>query len=509
MLTRTVKGRNAMEMINDIRQDGDRKCFEVLECFRMSKLTPKEAKRAKDKNDFTLLHYVMFYGKGKGVLQLVQHLVYLYPDSVKATTKMGNLAIHLMPQFDGKNADRSKILNDQLAARLFLIGKHPAGLRALDSDGFMPLFRAIRYGYNATARAIVETFPEAAKIQNSHGQIPLHLSLDMLDVDTSLVEKLLYNYPAGFRLLDNAGKSPLGNFLLRGNEETLEWKKQIIATIAKAAPDAFQTACRQEKLFNDLVSNIRHQVCVVSPRGNSSVKNQGDQSEKNVLSSEDGVAYSQPDAAAVTQKVEGRGLLEKNLLVSKDQVASSQSEVAALKQKVKELTEEREEIEKKLADSQDQVAARTKDHQVAKAKVAALTKQVAKLDGAEQARDDANRQAVAFITEQNLNMRLFHAARKSERILLSKIDGDWSIPDLQGTLQSLIHRINDLKDTSIQNAKRSIPFKFAQVSTNSTNAEREDLMDLIEALNKELLELESFADNASRKRARLSPPVDN
>jgi septal ring factor EnvC (AmiA/AmiB activator) len=118
-------------------------------------------------------------------------------------------------------------------------------------------------------------------------------------------------------------------------------------------------------------------------------------------------------------------------------VASSQSEPAALTQKVKELAEEREKIEKKLADSQDQVAARTKDHQVVKAKVAALTKQVNKLDGAEQARDGANGQAVAFITEQNLNMRLFHAARTSERILLSKIDGDWSILDLQD--------INDLK----------------------------------------------------------------
>jgi hypothetical protein len=131
------------------------------------------------------------------------------------------------------------------------------------------------------------------------------------------------------------------------------------------------------------------------------------------------------------------------------------------------------------------------------------------LDGAEQARDEANRQAVAFITEQKLNMRLFHAARKSERNLLSKIDGDWSIPDLQGTLHSLIHRINDLKDTSVKNAKHSLPLKFAEVSINSTNAKREDLIDLIEALNKELLDLESFANNASRKRARLSPPVDN
>jgi hypothetical protein len=58
-------------------------------------------------------------------------------------------------------------------------------------------------------------------------------------------------------------------------------------------------------------------------------------------------------------------------------------------------------------------------------------------------------------------------------------------------------------------SKRSIPHKFAEVSKNSTNAKREDLMDLIGALNKELFELESFADNASRKRARLSPPVDN
>jgi hypothetical protein len=216
---------------------------------------PIEAKRAKDKNDFTLLHYVMFYGKGKGVLELVQHLVYLYPDSVKATTKMGNLAIHMMPQYDGNPANCTKIQSDQLAARLFLIKNYPAGLRALDSDGVMPLFRAIRHGYNITARAIVETFPEAAKLQNSHGQIPLHLSLDMPYVDASLVEVLVYNYPAGFRLLDNAGKSPLGNFLLRGNDQTLEPKKIIIIeTIAKAAPDLFQTACHQGKLFNELVS---------------------------------------------------------------------------------------------------------------------------------------------------------------------------------------------------------------------------------------------------------------
>jgi hypothetical protein len=119
---------------------------------------------------------------------------------------------------------------------------------------------------------------------------------------------------------------------------TLESKNQIIATIpvAKAAPDLFQTACHQEKLLNELVS-IRHQLCVVSPHGKSSVKNQGDESEKNFLSSEDGVASSQSEAAALTQKVkeltEGRGQLEKNLLVSKDQVASSQSEAAALTRK--------------------------------------------------------------------------------------------------------------------------------------------------------------------------------
>jgi ankyrin repeat protein len=250
MLAHTVNARNAMEIINDIRQDGDSKCVEVLERFKTSKLTKKEAKRAKDENDFTLLHYVMLYGRGKGVLKLVKYLVYLHPDSVKATTKMGNLAIHLMPQYDENPANRSKIESDQLAARLFLIRKKSTGLRALDSDGVMPLFRAILLGYNITARAIVETLPEAAKLQNSHGHIPLHLSLDMPYVDASLVEALVYSNPAGFRFLDNAGKSPLGICLLRGNDETLEWKKQIIATVAKAACLPSSTGGRRPVLWS-------------------------------------------------------------------------------------------------------------------------------------------------------------------------------------------------------------------------------------------------------------------
>lgn len=492
--SRLITAERAISAMRQLKAEGDNKCVEILQLFKDSPLTRGEAKKAMDGNHFTLLHYVMFYGKGEGVLELVQYLYDLIPGCVRATSLRGNLAIHLVPDWLGNRVLCDKMQRDQLAARLFIIRKCPALLSTADGDGNFPLCRAISGACYITAKVMIESFPHVAKQINANGENPLHLCLKTPLCNTSLVEALIFHFPKGLHQLDNAGKSPFDYFLNMGRPETLGWRKQILSKVAKAAPRASILKLKvshQEEFFNELAS-VRRKVSAVSPEGNGSEKDQGNDSDPNLSSLKGTIAASRATIGDLTKKA-------KDLAEERGQLQRSQSEIAKLNEKVKEVSGQREELRKKLEETQSENAARAKQ---LKAQELSSTQRLSKLEKEIEERDAAKSQAVAFIEEQNLFMRLLTASRKSEARLLSKIECTWSVPDLKPIVQSLVHRINDVAESLGSTSERSIAVKFAERSFNDPEPSQKDMVQLIKALNKELLELESNVERRSRKRAR-------
>jgi hypothetical protein len=71
----------------------DHQCKTLLKVFHDENLKLEDVASARDAYGLFLIHNVLFYSRGEGVLELVRYLVELDPDCVKRKTHAGSLPI--------------------------------------------------------------------------------------------------------------------------------------------------------------------------------------------------------------------------------------------------------------------------------------------------------------------------------------------------------------------------------------------------------------------------------
>lgn len=142
-----------LDIIQEIQKEGSR-CHQILKTFKVAKLTLEDILKLRKRG--TPLHYAVRFGKGDGILELVEYLVELDPESVNNVDEVfGNLALHTMPSSSSDIADQ-KNQRDQLEARHYLMKKNPDGLKTKNTEGRTPLEEAKYQGCNIIAKHIAE-----------------------------------------------------------------------------------------------------------------------------------------------------------------------------------------------------------------------------------------------------------------------------------------------------------------------------------------------------------------
>lgn len=101
----------------------------------------------------------------------------------------------------------------------YILQNHPSAARDRDTLGYVPLHLAIatrsHEGSNRDQKmtmfliqSLIDACPEAAQIQDDHGQYPLHRALGMLDCDPSIIANLIHAAPNVLLLLDPTTRLP-------------------------------------------------------------------------------------------------------------------------------------------------------------------------------------------------------------------------------------------------------------------------------------------------------------
>lgn len=83
-------------------------------------------------------------------------------------------------------------------------------VKAVDAEGKTPLHWAAEYGTRSSIIGrVVEIYPNAAKVKDGYGRLPLHCAaLNTPKIDENVVRKLLEVYPEGIMVRDDDGMTP-------------------------------------------------------------------------------------------------------------------------------------------------------------------------------------------------------------------------------------------------------------------------------------------------------------
>lgn len=163
-----------INILNEIEKNGSR-CAKLLRNFERAELTTEDFKRAKNHMGETALHLILDRSEGEKILELVEYIVFLYPQAVKIKNKNGKLPIHYMPRKRNNGANKEqemeRVQRDQLEARRFLMNKYPGALKIKTHDlGWTPIDSAKYYKCHILTDAMEEFQDELASAIKENGQ---------------------------------------------------------------------------------------------------------------------------------------------------------------------------------------------------------------------------------------------------------------------------------------------------------------------------------------------------
>jgi hypothetical protein len=492
----------SIDFLKEIRkhQSG---CVGLLQRFKAANLTSEDVANAKSICGSSLLHFVMRFCTGEGVLGLVKHLVELHPEGVTTQNEKGYLPIHVLPSRVGLvglgiqttkasiQHDQLEAHHDQLEARLFLMTKYTEGLKVKDENGYTPLVRAIRFQYNEIVKVIVDQFPEQVKEYccSETGKIPLDHAMEVWNHNA--VKMLIVACP------EYATKSqvPLQSLISVGKCVNLTEQMEMIGTIAEVLPQAFDFSCD----------------C-----------NEDDFSCAGKLSTCKLATHAVPQFLKATQMIPiwkqsvVRCLLKHSTTRRRTDMGTNTAanSTAVLSPY----------FEKKLLDLELQMKSTSLQLEHTEMEMLAAK---AELETAQQQREK-DKQLLA--KEQTIKLKDTNDQMSNDSLIL-KLDCTWSAQELMGVLELLMHRYKNSKDSSNFEPQHSVVCIAASYVAKEENPPKIRLLRTIEAMNKELLEMATFGyasetelesssisrsptdtsepmavhNDESRKRARLSP----
>lgn len=427
------------------------KCHGLLKRFQTANLSKEDFLSSQ----IFILHEVMRRCQGDGLLSLVEYLVnVLRPeDSIRRIDTDGNLPLHILPQGFVPPATKSVVQSDQLAARRYLLQEYPESLTRTNHYGETPLIRAIHVDYNIFVQSYITEFPddlllfEKETSDKSHREVkpyhhPLHYAIEC--GNTEAVQLILTSYPESINML------PLHEYPCSGD---LSHRQMVLAAIAEALPETFDITCRDDddeyhsKLSKNLVKQFFFE-CKLSAWGQDVIWR--------LMKS----SLNRKQQLLRNQKVESeliRSLRSENVQLEGAYMDISESLVKTRK----ELTESKE----LLQQAKDETEKHKRIARGQEAKYEEVTNKIRSL----------------------LETRKFNGESK---VGVSNIDAtNWSVAELKAILESLMDRLVSLLPTD-DDVKLSMAHIAAIYLIKDSSAPSKDhLVDIIEALQKELTEL--------------------
>mmetsp|Transcript_52025 Transcript_52025/g.62608 ORF Transcript_52025/g.62608 Transcript_52025/m.62608 type:complete len:590 (+) Transcript_52025:259-2028(+) len=152
-----------------------------------------------DRNGQLPIHAIFCHGKGETPFDCVKALLEAHPDGIKATSSTGKLPLHLALFFGdtSMNIEIIKLLLERCREATY-VG---------DNDVQLPLHLAGKCSIEVVA-AVIEAYPQACKVQDCHGCLPIHRIFYYGRGETSLecVRILLDACPDSIKAKTNRGE---------------------------------------------------------------------------------------------------------------------------------------------------------------------------------------------------------------------------------------------------------------------------------------------------------------
>lgn len=136
---------------------------------------------------------------------IVERLVSMDTDLLNVTNEQGSVALHVAC---------SNIQFVSFSTLRFIIEKSPQALKMANSLGFLPIHKAVgNYKNDKCLKAIkyiAEQYPSGLASRTKDGQTPLHIAVSTANLfSVALIEMLVDLYPDALMSQDNYGQFPL------------------------------------------------------------------------------------------------------------------------------------------------------------------------------------------------------------------------------------------------------------------------------------------------------------
>jgi len=137
-----------------------------------------------------------------------------YPNGVHVPNLRGQYPLHC--------AVEAKTVSCELVDLLIQAGGKKNVCAVVDRFGYTPLHKAVGRKKGPEERMIVEAllerYPEAAKVPDRQGMLPMHWAVSMLEPVLEVLIELMDAFPYAIFHKDDAGKLPLDRILAYGNK---------------------------------------------------------------------------------------------------------------------------------------------------------------------------------------------------------------------------------------------------------------------------------------------------
>ncbi|KAL3937266.1 MAG: hypothetical protein SGBAC_007597 [Bacillariaceae sp.] len=432
----------AMNIKKEISLNPD-KCGQLLARYTKRKLNSQAFIDATEEGGWSPLHEVMRCCHGDRVKDLVEYIVQTHLASGQTKDADGNLAIHILPHFVSAE-NKKQIQLDQAEARRFLLSKYPESIRNKNNRGETPLTKAILFEYNILVQTILDNDETLLTEPDEDEKLPFNHAMENFSIST--VKMLLEKRPDDIL---GIAEFPKGD---------TEERQQLLAAIGQAVPETFDTepaTTAEEEGQWQLSSNLIHQFL-----SEAKLEQWGQDVIWRMMQSS-----VHRNRQAFPRKIEA---LSEELEQEKEKVTSLEETIAKFEEDMQKLviTNERTKQELKVARAIGETTSmKLKQHDIL-----------------------AQEQEAKYI-ELSMKVQSLQEARNfvEESQFLAKMDSDqWTIAELKAVLESLIKRLDYLIP---EHTKLSMAHVAGSYLANDEDADKNMLIDTIEALNQELLEL--------------------
>jgi ankyrin repeat protein len=187
-----------------------------------------------------------------GVLRLFEE----WPDALHHRDNRGRLPLHCFVETctasrDGTSRQASQEKHELEAMRRKIQGKmarlflhaYPEAVRVQDSDGNVPLHGAVRHSARV-ARLLVEAWPDACTQANHDGMLPLHVAVRAV-ARVQMVRLLLRACPDSARQRDTTGSLPLHRVVDRQGQRYRDATSDKLLEAAQLLVETWPDAVRQ------------------------------------------------------------------------------------------------------------------------------------------------------------------------------------------------------------------------------------------------------------------------